>query len=113
MVHFLSHRNAYDLYMSEIPVTSTISLDHKFKVLPNIGYCRADGKWVTLYNPVFLCMNEIGQVLGWQLTSSTSMDEVQPLLEHIKSRMIQDATLQVFVDNCRTVRIKYLERMLT
>lgn len=98
VVHFLWHRDVYDLYMSEIPVT-TISLDHTFKVSSNVGYCR---EWVTLYNSVFVCMNEIGQ---WQFTSSTSIDEVHPLLVHIKSRLVQDATLQVFVDNC-TVRSK-------
>jgi hypothetical protein len=92
--------------MSQLTISNAISLDHTFKVSSNVGYCRADGKWVTLYSSVFICMNNIGQVVGWQFTSTTSLDEVSTLLVHIKSRAQEDTPLQIFVDNCCTVRRK-------
>ena len=91
--------------MDSIPVTQTLSLDHTFKVSSNIGYCRPDNKWVTLYSSVFMCMNGVGQVVGWQFTSTTSIDEVHALLTRIKNRA-QDQNIQIFVGNCCTVRNK-------
>ena len=37
----------------------------------NIGYLRGDGTWVTQYNAVFIVMNEIGLVMGWQFVKTT------------------------------------------
>ena len=93
--------------MDSIPLSSMLSFDHTFEVSSNIGYSRKDGKWVTLYSSVFLCMNELGQVVGWQFTSTTSLDEVCELLTHIKSRLQQpEIPIQVFVDNCCSVKNK-------
>ena len=59
----------------------------RFKVATNVGYVRPDGKWVTLYRSQFIVMNELGQVLAWQFTSSTSIDEVTDLLKNIHIRL--------------------------
>ena len=59
-----------------------------------------------LFTPVFICMNNIGQVVGWQFTSTTSIDEVCSLLTHIKNRAQEDIRLHIFVDNCCSVRNK-------
>ena len=48
------------------------------------GYLQHDGKWVTQYGSV---MNELGQVVTWQLTNSTSFDEVSLLLHDLKNRI--------------------------
>lgn len=60
-----------------------------------------------LYSSVFMCMNENGQVVGWQFTATTSIDEVCTLLTHLKSRVQQaEVPLQVFLDNCCSVKKK-------
>lgn len=104
LVHFMEKRSYYNYEMSQIPIDNYISVDHTFKVSSNIGYKRSDGKWVTLYNSVFIVLNEIGQVVAWQLTSSTSIDEVAFMLSELKSRIHQPVT--VFVDNCCQQRSK-------
>ena len=107
VAHFIQYREAYTRHMLEIPVKNKLSLDHTFKVSSNVGYCRSDGKWVTMYTAVFICMNDVGQVVGWQFTSSTSIDEVSELLSHISSRSDESQRpITVFVDNCCTVRNK-------
>lgn len=108
VVHFMKHKNAYNAHMNSIPTTDILSLDHTFKVPSNIGYCRPDQKWITLYSSMLVCMNAVGQVVGWQFTSTTSIDEVCALLLHIKSRT-QNQQVQLFVDNCCTVRNKLQE----
>ena len=62
---------------------------------------RPDGKWVTLYKSLFIVMNELGQVLAWQFTSSTSIDEVKDLLKNLQSRLKNTWVTpgKVFVDN--------------
>lgn len=52
--------------MTSIKVQSCIRLDHTFKVASNIGYLRPDGKWVTLYESIFIVLNEDGTVEAWQ-----------------------------------------------
>ncbi len=110
IVHFLKYQHAYNAYMSSVPIKNVISVDHTFKVPSNIGYCRPDKKWVKLYTSVFICMNGIGQIVGWQFTATTSIDEVHALLMHIKSRMQPEGKkIEVFVDNCCSVRNKLQE----
>lgn len=65
MVDYFQNKDIYNFHMSQIPVKKCLTLDHTFKVASNIGYVRSDGKWVTLYNSVFIAMNEIGQIVAW------------------------------------------------
>lgn len=57
---------------------------------------------------VFIVMNEEGQVLAWEFTASTSIDEVTPLLKslqyHLENSWLPSRT--VFVDNCCQLRNK-------
>ena len=53
VIHFLHNKKEYNSHMSELAISNAISLDHTFKVSSNVGYSRADGKWVTL-TPLFL-----------------------------------------------------------
>ena len=50
----------------------------------------------------FIVMNEVGQVLALQFTSSTSIDEVTDLLKNLQSRLKNTWATpgKVFVDNC-------------
>ena len=69
------------------------------------GYLQHDGKWVTQYGSV---MNELGQVVTWQLTNSTSFDEVSLLLHDLKNRidLPEGRHLTIYVDNCCQVKKK-------
>ena len=84
--------------MSNLQVREWISFDHTFKVATNVGYVRSDGKWVTLYKSLCIVMNELGQVLAWQFTRSTSIEEVTPLQSRLKDTWVSPG--RVFVDNC-------------
>ena len=111
LADFFENRDAYNLHMSLLPIKEFISLDHTFKVASNIGFLRSDGKWVTLYNSVFIAMNEHGQVVTWQFTSSTSLDEVKPQLETLQERMTLSCLppFNIFVDTCCSQRNKLQE----
>jgi hypothetical protein len=73
--------------MQMLSANKYISFDHTFKVASNIGFQRADNRWITQYNSVFFVMNEIGQVIAWQLSGSTSIDEVESLLSKLTVRL--------------------------
>lgn len=105
VINFQENEMYYNEDMLGLEVGSCLRLDHTFKVASNIGYLRPDGKWITQYGSVFLVLNNQGQVLTWQLTNSTSLDEVTPLLNHLKDRM-QCNILTIYVDNCCHVRQK-------
>lgn len=83
-------------------------LDHTFKLASNIGFVRSDGKWITLYNSVFIAMNEHGQVVSWQFTKTTSLDEVVMQLHNLCNRRSQSCWLPftIFVDACCSQRQK-------
>ena len=53
----------------------------------------------------------MGQVIAWQLTKSTSLDEVQPLLNNLASRFITNRHLLIYVDNCCSLRDKLTTMM--
>ena len=88
--------------MINLSIRKSICLDHTFKMASNIGYLRPDGRWVTQYGSVFMVLNEEGEVVTWQFTNSTSIDEVQSLLCSLKERtkVSEDSHLTIYVDNC-------------
>lgn len=75
--------------MSLLPIKEFISLDHTLKVASNVWFVRSDGKWVTLYKSVFIALNEHGQVVAWQFTKTTSLDEVKQQLQNLQDCMAQ------------------------
>ena len=109
---FLSKiRSQEHLYLNDIAsvkTCSTISFDHTFKVAANIGYHREDGVWVSQYNSLFLVMNGNGQVVTWQLRSSTSLDQVQSVLRCVseRSKKQQQPIECIYADDCCKVRKK-------
>ena len=97
----------YIQQMMHVRVSKCIRLDHTFKVASNIGYLREGGKWVTQYGSVLFVLNEIGQVVTWQLTNSTSFNEIDKILFDLRDRVEVDGSqLTVYVDNCCQVRSK-------
>ena len=89
LANFFENKDAYNLHLSLQPIKDFISLDHTFKVASNIGFVRSDGKWVTLYKSVFIALNEHGQVVTWQFTKTTSLDEVRSQLHRLQDHMTQ------------------------
>ena len=104
---FRQEESRYNLAMTALTATDWIAFDHTFKVASNIGYYRA-GKWIKQYGSAFFVISEGGQVLGWQFTDSTSLDDVSPLLQGIvrRHRKAGIDIKRVCVDNCCQVRGK-------
>lgn len=67
--------------MSSLTTTDFISVDHTFKVTSNIGYKMFNGHWINQFFSASVILNGLGQVLTCQFTSSTSLNEVQPIPE--------------------------------
>ena len=103
-VEFISKRCQHCLH----PITSALIT---LKVTTNLGYLRPDGKWVSLYSSLFIVLNNIGQVIAWQLTQTTSISETGDLLSSLVERLHNKEAqfTAVYVDNCCTVRYKLQE----
>lgn len=83
IIKFQKNERFYTKHMLDLKVTHCLRLDYTFKVASNIGYLRQDGKWITQYGSVLVVLNE-GQAVAWQLTNSTSLDEVFKLQYDLK-----------------------------
>lgn len=76
-----------------------MSFDHTFRIASNIGYVRADKKWVCQYDSAFLVLNGDGKVVSWLFTKGTRFDNVRSLLQQIAKR--QSCSIKtIYVDNC-------------
>ena len=106
IIYFQQNECAYLSHMDSMRIRKCIRLDHTFKVASNIGYLRSDGRWVTLYESIFIVLNEEGAVVAWQFTKTTSLEEVKPLLLSLTKRieLPDNESLTVYVDNCCQVR---------
>ena len=106
---FLESEHMYTQYMAQ-KYGRWISFDHTFKVAANIGYWE-HGIWRKLYDCLFIVMNENSDILAWQLTKGTALNNVDQLLEVLNNRL---ATFQedrsrlsgIIVDNCCTLKNK-------
>ena len=105
LAHFEENKDFYFASMQAIKIKKLIIFDHTFKVTTNIGYLRPDDKWVQQYSSAFIVLNELGQVVTWQLTKSTSLDKVSYSLSMLKER-VQIEDLLVLTDNCCNDRRK-------
>lgn len=89
---------------------SSLSCDHTFKISRNVGLVREiDKKFVTQFQQLFICLNELGQVVVWRLTKSTAFGEIEDLLVSLERRnAITGNKLElVCVDDCCKVANKY------
>lgn len=103
--NFAENRYIYFKEMMSLSTRNYIAIDHTFKVAANVGYLRPDGRWITLYNSLFIVLNNIGQVIAWQFTKTTSIDECTDLLAALQQRL-QSNVGEVYVDNCCSIRQK-------
>lgn len=101
---FLLNDQLYLREITSIPTSAAVSFDHTFKVAANIGYLRTDGKWVPQYDSLFVVLNEVGQIITWQLVKGTCFSEIEKLLENIKDR--SQAIQVVYIDDCCKLRRK-------
>lgn len=107
--HFYMFReDHYTKHMTTISCRGSISLDHTFKVASNIGYLRADGRWVTQYSALFIVLNENGKVMTWQFTKTKSYEEIQPLLRQLLRRIhsLDSSINTIYIDDCCSWRPK-------
>ena len=105
---FGENKHFYFKAMASLSTVKYISIDHTFKVAANLGYLRPDGRWITQYNSLFIVLNDIGQVLAWQLTKTSSIDECTQLLSELKQRLLTSGAQldEIYVDNCCTIKTK-------
>ena len=84
-----------------------LSPDRTFKVSANVGFWLR-GKWVQLYNSLFIVMNEIGIVLTWQFCRGTSFAAVEDQLRNLQERLknLQCPIKNFYIDNCCQWRTK-------
>ena len=82
-------------------VATSLSADHTFKVPVNIEFW-CNGRWVKLYDSLFIVMNEASIVVAWKLCKGTSFSVIEGLLKDLKERLDdQDCHIhQIYVDNC-------------
>lgn len=108
LAKFSRQEQFYLSEMCSIQIGHSISFDHTFKVAANIGYYREDKVWVSQYNSLFLVMNSNGKVVTWQLTSGTSLDQVQTVLRDVyeRSKKQEEGIEIIYVDDCCKVRKK-------
>ena len=78
-----------------------LSADHTFKVSANIGF-HVSGKWVKLFDSLFIVMNQLGLIVAWQLCKGAKCSKVKDLLEKLYERTVDKGlTVESFsVDNC-------------
>ena len=89
-------------------VNRTISFDHTFKVVSNIGFHRSDNVWVPQYDSLFIVMNKNGKIVKWQFTKGTSFEQVRTVLEdlHSLSQEQGEGIQTVCIDDCCRLRSK-------
>ena len=57
-----------------------LSFDRTFKTIKHVGVIREDGKFVGQFQNLFIGVNEIGEVLTWRFTKTTSLLEIIDML---------------------------------
>jgi hypothetical protein len=105
---FMEHKQYYFHEMYRLVTSDFISLDHTFKVAANLGYVRPDGRWISQYEAALIIMNNKGQIISWQLTKTTSLEETLPVLKVLSERLVKNQARPkiICVDNCCAVRKK-------
>ena len=109
--YFWKHELYYRQRMHNICINDDwICCDHTFKSVTNIGiYQTRDnqvGKWVKQFKSFFIVLNDMGQILSWQLVSDTSYDSLWEMLTEVSTRLqAKNKTLrEIYVDDCCKVR---------
>ncbi len=64
---------------------------------------------MTQFQQLYICLNELGEVVAWRLTKSTTFSEIEDILVELQERnSLKGTTVElVCVDDCCRVRMKY------
>jgi len=103
---YLVNEHLYGKRMCQM-TASSLSADHTFKGSSNIGFwCK--GKWIQVYDSLFIVMNEIGVVVSRKLCKGTTFHKVKEPLQHLKDRLngLGCSIDYFFVDECCQWRSK-------
>ena len=89
--NFWKHELYYRRRMHEIGISDDwICCNHSFKSVMKVGIYQRyndNSKWVKQFKSLFIVLNDIGQVLSWQLADDTSHDTVYEALNEINQRL--------------------------
>ena len=78
-----------------------ISVDHTFKVgKPIGGHREQDNKFIKSYMKLFIVLNEEGAVVAWELTNSTSQDEIETVLNDVKFKLKNSQISYIYTVTC-------------
>ena len=106
--NFEKNKRIYAKAMNCLTLTS-LSCHHTFKISRNVGLVREiDKKFVTQFQQLFICLNELGQVVAWRLTKSTAFGEIEDLASLERRNSETGSKLElVCVDDCCHVANEY------
>ena len=78
-----------------------LSADHTFKIAANIGIMR-DGKWIKMFDSLFLILSEVGVVMSWALCKGTKFVAVEASFRLLKARLdrLGCEIKLIAIDNC-------------
>ena len=99
--HVRAYKDAYDSALHH-QTSKVLACDHTFQICSNVGYQQGDGKWITLFDSLFVVMNCEGQVLDFRMVASRSFEAVQAMLQDVNHRGKGSGSgvETVIVDNC-------------
>lgn len=89
-----------------------ICCDHTFKSVTNIGIDQTrdthSSKWIKQFKSLFLVLNDVGQILSWQLVPNTSYDTFCEMLKEVRERIVsmKKTLAEIYVDDCCKIRTK-------
>ena len=79
----------------------SISVDHTFKVgKPVRGHREQNNKFIKSCKKLFIVLNEEGSVVAWELTNSTSQDEIEPVLNEVKFKLKNNQISYIYTGTC-------------
>lgn len=110
LYNFQQKRSIYVKAIKSLSV-SALSCNHTFKIICNVGLVRKTNKaFVMQFSKSFISLNELGEVVAWTLTKSTTFSEIEDLLVDLQKRnsLMGNTVDLVCVDDCCRVHNKYI-----
>ena len=101
LMQFERNKELYENNMMKL-TGKVLSFDHTFKTSKHVGVIREDGKFVGQFQNLFIGVNEIGEVLTWRFTKTTSFLEIIDMLKELKDRHDRAGKKveMIIVDDC-------------
>ena len=80
--------------------------DHTFKSVTNIGiYQTRDihrSRWMKQFKDLFLVLNDVDQILSWQLVPNTSYDTLGEMFTEVREQIVstKKTLAEIYMDDC-------------